>query len=383
MGVFKLNIKHILTLKLFLFVVFIALSQNDFDSKLKTASLEIYDNPKKSIEIGQYIFETTSSTVEQKAEALILISTAYSSLRSYELSFEYANKALNLLPNIKSKKFKIKILNKLGAQYQQLKVYDKALEILDESAAIFSKKENLDSISNLVGFNYAVRGFIYREQMSCEIALQFFNRSLYYFQNYLDKDPIMNANISIINYNKGNCFISISKIDSAKVSFDKAFFYADVIDAKSLLGFAQKGKAEVFTLQGNYKEATSILENAIILSSEVGDLILNMGIYRGLSDNFLALDDNKNHLIYKEKFEKLSTQLKQTENSAINTSLSKIITENDKELSKLQTLTSGLKIAQYFILIIFMIPITLELILYFKKSKMLKETKKTLSKKMF
>ncbi|MBC8644026.1 hypothetical protein H9W95_08125 [Flavobacterium lindanitolerans] len=40
--------------------------------------------------------------------------------------------------------------------------------------------------------------------------------------------------------------------------------------------------AEVYTLEGRYRDAIKELEEALAVSNSVGDLVLNRGIYNGL-----------------------------------------------------------------------------------------------------
>ncbi|MCR9183153.1 MAG: tetratricopeptide repeat protein [Flavobacteriaceae bacterium] len=382
-----LSISHIvkaITSLAFLFFLSSLLSaQQNFELKIKEANRNIYENPNKAIEIGLELYNSTETNDEIKVNALMLISTAYSSKRNNLLSLEYANKSLELLPKIKNKLFKVSVLNKIGDQYHQLQIYDQSISYLDEALKYMQEINEKDSIANLQGYNYAVRGFVYREQMSCDIALTYFNKSIHYFQKHLKKNEIMNANISIINYNKGNCFLSKKQIDSADVSFDKAIRYAQVIKAKSLEGFAIKGMAEVLTIKGQYNEAISILEKGLSMSSDVGDLILNQGLYKGLADNYLAIKDWENYKFYNSKYIKTNDTIKSSGIKTINNSLSNLIKENTIELNQLQSkisLTKQVYITGFIFLLMFILQI---LYSYQKSLRKLKNIKQKISKEAF
>src|SRR5690606_12412467 len=148
-----------------------------------------------------------------------------------------------------------------------------------------------DSVQTVLGYNSILRGFIYREQMNCEIALEYFDNALVAYQKTLEREPLMNANLSICYYNKGNCLLTLNKFEQAKQSFLKSIDHAKAIDAKSLIAFGEKGFAEVKTLEGNYNESLSLLYNALSISKEVGDGVLNSSIYEGIANNYLALND--------------------------------------------------------------------------------------------
>lgn len=377
------HIKFILCFCLLFCLSSFLTAQQNFDLILKEANRNIYENPNKAIEIGLELYNSTETSYEVKVNALILISTGYSSKRNNLLSLDYANKSLELLPKIKNKVFKINVLNKIADQYHQLQIYDKSISYLDEALQITQEINEKDSIANLLGYNYAVRGFIYREQMSCDISLTYFNKSIYYFQKHLKINEIMNANISIINYNKGNCFLSKSQIDSANVSFEKAISYARVIKAKSLEGFAIKGMAEVLTVKGQFNEAISILENGLSMSSDVGDLILNQGLYKGLADNYLAIKDWENYKYYNSNYIKTNDTIKSSGIKTINNSLSNLIKENTTELNQIQSkisLTKQVYISGFIFLLIFILRI---LYSYQKNLRKLKNIKQKISKEAF
>ncbi|PKP26332.1 MAG: hypothetical protein CVU03_03620 [Bacteroidetes bacterium HGW-Bacteroidetes-2] len=348
-------------------------SQKKYDIIINEANPNVYENPNKAIKIGLEIYNASDSSLENKVEALMLISTAYSSKRIYEKSLEFANNALELLPNIKNNSFKIKILNKIGSQYQQLKIYDKAISYLDKALQIANEEKNKDSILNLLGYNYGARGFIYREQMSCEIALNYFNKALYFFYKNLENDPIMNANISIITYNKGNCFLATFNIDSARINFNNAIYFAKFIDAKSLQAFAQKGLAEVYTSEGLFTKAITILNEARVNSSDVEDLVLNQGIYKGLSNNYLALGDWSNYQHFKKKYEETIQEIKNTETTTINNSLANLLEEFDAETKQLAAKNQYALLVIILVILFFFILISKALYVYRKKLNGLKK----------
>ncbi|HET8803708.1 MAG TPA: tetratricopeptide repeat protein [Aequorivita sp.] len=315
----------------------IAFAQSDLDSIITVSTIKIYDNPNAAIEIGTSTFEKATNP-QTKIKALMLISNAYLSKRENEKSLEYALKARDYLPEIVSTISKINVLNTIGMQHQQLRIYDKAIEYLDEALALADKTTQKDSINTLLAYNYAIRGFIYREQMSCDIALNYFDKSMEAYKKGLGETRY--ANLSTLSYNKGNCLLQISQIDSARANFQRAIGYAERVDAKSLLAFAKKGLSEVFTVEGNYKQAIAILNEAEVASEDVGDLILNQGIYKNLSDNYLALNNRESYKLYFEKFTNVQQEIAQKEQITINNSISNLMEEfqlkTEDEISNLR-----------------------------------------------
>lgn len=350
----------------------ISFAQNDLDSIINVSTIKIYENPNEAIEVGNRIFEKASE-LKTKVSALMLISNAYLSKRENEKSLEYALKARDYLPQIVNTRSKINVLNAIGMQHQQLRIYDKATEYLDEALALAEKITEKDSINSLLGYNYAIRGFIYREQMSCDIALNYFDKSMEAYKKGLGETGY--ANLSTLSYNKGNCLLQISQIDSAQANFERAIDYADRIDAKSLSAFAKKGLSEVFTIEGNYQKAIAILKEAEAASNEVGDLILNQGIYKNLSDNYLALNNRELYKIYFGKYSNIQQEIAQKEQITINNSISNLMEEIKV---KTESEISGLRRVQWILAILSILLLLIMGRIAFKNHKKYLKTKEKL-----
>lgn len=350
----------------------ISFAQNDLDSIINVSTIKIYENPNEAIEVGNRIFEKATEP-KTKVSALMLISNAYLSKRENEKSLEYALKARDYLPQIVSTRSKINVLNAIGMQHQQLRIYDKATEYLDEALALAEKIPEKDSINSLLGYNYAIRGFIYREQMSCDIALNYFDKSMEAYKKGLGETGY--ANLSTLSYNKGNCLLQISQIDSAQTNFERAIYYADRIDAKSLSAFAKKGLSEVFTIEGNYQKAIAILKEAEDASNEVGDLILNQGIYKNLSDNYLALNNRELYKIYFGKYSNVQQEIAQKEQITINNSISNLMEEIKV---KTESEISGLRRVQWILAILSILLLLIMGRIAFKNHKKYLKTKQKL-----
>ncbi|WP_310993825.1 tetratricopeptide repeat protein [Aequorivita marina] len=320
------------TYKVFLLVGFcllttISTAQKELDSILEDAKNIIFDNPNKAISIGTEVF-SEATQAETKVNALMLISNGYLSQRDNPKSLEYALKTRDYLNQISSLKLRIRILNTIGMQHQQLRIYDKAIEYLDEALMIANRVKQPDSLASILGYNYSIRGFIYREQMSCEIALNYFDKAIFQFEKNSERKSTR-ANLSTLNYNKGNCFLQISQIDSARINFNRSIVYAQEVGANSLVAFGKKGLSEVYTAEGNYNKAIDELKKAEAASKKVGDLILNQGIYKNLSDNYLAQGNSDLYQFYFKKYTETQKRIYKKEQASINTSINNLIEEHN------------------------------------------------------
>ncbi|MFT3793317.1 tetratricopeptide repeat protein [Flavobacterium sp.] len=300
-------------------VSLVAQTKKEIDSLYKIGTLEVYEHPDVSIRIGQQIYQKSKGDVLQQIHALIMISDAYSSKRDYQQSLHYATQAKKLAQQTDNRVIQIKILTKTATQCQQLKIYDKAIENLDEAERISLTYPHQDSIRFLLGNCNAIRGFIYKDQLNCDIAISYFDKSIAQYARV--KSPMTHANLSIVTYNKGNCYIQLSDDAAAKNSFSQSIAFAKSVHAKSLLAFAQKGLAEVLTLEGKYNEAIGQLTEAEAISTDVGDLVLNQGIYKGLSENYLAVNQWASYQKYQQRYLDTQQQIKISERQSVSDSL--------------------------------------------------------------
>jgi tetratricopeptide (TPR) repeat protein len=325
------------------------------DSIIKAASAEIYTDPDKVIKTGEQIVKQSEKNVDYKIKGYKLIADAYSSKRDYEKSLAYVIKANELLNLSQDELLKIIILNKMGIQYHQLKVYDKALQYLDQAEQLIMEYPIKDSIHTELGKNYCVRGFIYKEKLSCAIAVAFLDRGIAEIRkSHLKAD---NAKLSIAQYNKGNCYLLMSNNTLARKNFEESVESAKMVNAKSLQAFALKGLAKVFTLEGKYAEAINALKEALNLSSEVDDLILNQELYNGLSENYLAVNDWDNYKIYHLKYNNTQKLIKDHERVSVSESLG-------VKAGELKTKLTDLSSRFYYLLLVLFLLLTL-IVLFF------------------
>jgi len=325
------------------------------DSIIKTCSIEMYANPDKVIREGKKIVANSDNNIDYKIKGYKLIADGFSSKRDYQKSLEYVIKANKLLNLSSNKLLKIIILNKLGIQYHQLKIFDKSIQYLDQAEQLIMEYPYPDSIHADLGKNFIVRGFIYKDKFSCDIAIDFFNRGI--AELLKAKNKSNNAIISIAKYNKGNCYIILSNNKLAKENFIQSIEAAKIINGKSLWAFGLKGLAEVYTIEGNYQEAISSLKLALVLSHDVNDLILNDELYFALSENYLAVNEWDEFKKYHEKEIYVQKLLKARQRISVSESLG----VKEVELkSKIEIETSN-----FYYIILFLAVLLLLILLFF------------------
>lgn len=305
------------------------------DSLFNVAVLSVYDNPDYSIKIGKEILAQKPQDEAKQINVLLMISNAYTSKRDFNKALEYMLKAKEVNKTFNDPLQNLKIYNKIAAHYHQLGVNEKALQILDQADEFAQQFTNKDSIRFLMGNSFAIRGFIYRDQLSCDIAIDYLKKAMVEYELTQENEKSL-INRSVVNYNLGNCYISLNQFEKAKESFANSFRLAEQAGANSLQAFALKGSAEVSTLESRYEEALAYLKRAETLAKKVGDLVLNRGIYKGMSDNYLALNEGQNYQKYLKKFNDTSRQIRSNERSTIQTLLTENVVEVMEKKSALK-----------------------------------------------
>jgi tetratricopeptide (TPR) repeat protein len=327
-----MNNKTILLLFVYLIFNFNPILAQDLqklDKLIKKSNSEMYENPEKVISIGFSVLRQAKNNVDLKIKSYKLISDGYSSQRDYQKSLSYLIKALQLLPKSDDKLLNISINTKAGIQYHQLNIYQSAITYLDRAEKMSLEYPSRDSVSTFLGINYVVRGFIYKEELNCDIAISFFDKGI---KELMSKNRINDnlTRISIAKYNKGNCYLLMEQIQLAQQSFKESLLYARMANAKSLEAFAKKGIAQIYTLNGAYLQAIEELNQSYNIAKNVDDLVLNQEIYRGLSENYLAIKDIEKYKEYQQKLIQIQSKLKESECSSVEN----LLHENSQNLEK-------------------------------------------------
>ena len=324
------------------------------DSLIQASIVKVYDNPNESIELGLKIFEDTNNSIKTRTKALMLVSLAHTSKRDYQKALEFIVKAEELSKNIDDKVLQIEILFRTGILYQQLKIFDKSIEFLEKTEQMALIYPDRQQVGKYLANSYTVKGFIYKDNLNCDIALEFFDKGIKEYKKL--KNIEVNTNLSIAYYNQGNCYTLLSDYDKAINSFNKSITHATMEEANSLIAFAQKGLAAVYTDQGRYQDAIVLLEEASKKSQNVGDLILNSSIYSGLFENYLAINNWEKYETYYNLYAKTQLDIKSSERKSVDDSIRKI---KDVQSEKLTDIKSKFKNQLTWLGVIFLVIIFL------------------------
>lgn len=353
----KLRLK-IFSLFLLSFIVINGQSTTDA-SLLKKAKLEIYDNPEKAIRIGKQLLKKDNS-LKTSIEIYMLLSTANVAKRNFEESLKYILKAKELSQKTNDAKSQVSVLVSVAIQYQQMELFSKSLETLNEADQYLAKiPEKTPEKYIETATIYAIKGMIYKSQSNPDIALEKFLISIENFEKVPAKKTTY-SNMSVVYYNIGYCYLNLNQIDKAQQAFLQSTDCAQRNNAKSLEAFALKGMSEVYKQKHENQTAINLLIKAENLSKNTGDIILNEGIYNEMANNYLAMGQQDLYQLYNKKYFEMKFKRKQNELSSIN----QVIDNHNKETSvKSQKLKS-----QYYymnILSFVIASILIPILLYF------------------
>jgi len=310
------------------------------DSLMQKARIEIYDNPDNAISICKTLFKKEKN-INNQISILLLISTANIAKRDFDQSLQYIVKAKELALQTNDLKTRIKVLISAAVQYQQMELYSKSLETLNEVETYIAKlPDEAPEKHSESGRSYAIRGMIYKSQSNPEIALEKLLISIRHFEKVTAREGTY-ANISVVFYNIGYCYLKLNQLEKAHEAFLQSMDFAKKNQAKSLEAFALKGLAEVYKQKKENETALKLLVQAEELCKNTGDLTLNEGIYKEMAENYLALGQPAFYQKYNKKYFEMRFQRAQNELKSINHAINN---HNRETLMKSRELTSHFRV---------------------------------------
>ncbi|MGA9213499.1 hypothetical protein [Kaistella sp.] len=248
----------------------------------------------------------------------MMISTAYIAKRDIDSSLYFIMKTTNLINSDALIKTKIRILNSVSVQYQQMQLYDKSLETLDKAKEFYLKLPPDDNSRDYnFEFNNMIRGMIYRSQANPEMALEKFSQAVKYFKK-LPKKKGNSSNISIILYNMGYCYMELNQNSKSKLYFTEAVKYGQLADAKSIEAYALKGLSENLYVNHEYVNSLHLLNKADHLAKTIGDLVLSEGIYKLMANNYLAINNWEKYQLYSDQVLQLKQEKEKKDQKSLN-----------------------------------------------------------------
>lgn len=290
--------------------------EEELNQIIHEAILNIYTDPIEVIKIGDSLYNNPSNDINEKVTGLLLITDAFIAIRNYPKAHQYMNSAKKLLEKDISSILKIRVLNRFAYQHFQLNLYDEALRYLVESEELNQANVSESMYLTNKGYINAVRGLIYRQLVGCDVAIRYFQRSIKAYEE--SEDRLTKMNLSIVQYNIGNCYIALEQYEEAKNHFEIAFQSADKYGSpeNSLKLFAQKGMASYYHSIEQYKAAIDILNTLNDSAEKIGDKSLMRSVSEDLASNYLEIDSWELYEKHNKAYKEINKELKDFEISA-------------------------------------------------------------------
>ena len=294
-----------------------AKSQANNDSIFASIQNFLYENPDSAISETKKLI-TTEQNLDKKIKYYLFLSKAYTAKRNTDKSYKTLLKAQELVKNSKDLNAKIDVLLLIAIQYQQMELFNKSFEALNEVDLLCKNISDTNKQKYAwLGKSFAVKGMIYKAQANLEISLQKFFSAISNLEKAEQTVPNIN-NTSIVYYNIGYIYLNRNQFSTAEKYFRKSISYASKSNAKSLEAYALKGLAENYMLQNQNEKALEILKLAAEKSRDIGDLLLDEGIYKGLAENNLSTGNFEEYLKNNENYKSIKFQREQSELQSIN-----------------------------------------------------------------
>ncbi len=309
------------------------LTKEDLITKAREA---VYEDPDQSLAQTEQLLKK-ENTPDDMASLYLLKSIAYIAKRDYEESLKYVNKAQLLLKEIKDPAIKAKVLTSIAVQYQQMELFSKCFEILNEAEEITTVLPETSVVKySVLGKIFALRGMVYKSQSNYDVSLEKFLTAAKYLQKIAPKE-MSNNSLSVVYYNIGYCYFDLNNKAKSEEYFHKSSEYAEKANAKSLKDFALKGLADVYLISGKHQQAIQLLHQAEVSSKGIGDLMLNEGIYKGLADNYLAINNFEQYQVYNKLYYDTRFKKEQNELKSINREINNRVINNQKNKEALSS----------------------------------------------
>src|SRR5690606_5311950 len=262
----RLKIRHLLFLIfLFIFPNLKAQEHKAADSLLLVAMKSIYNEPKKSLKIGDELLPQSEKYPDFQIRLYMMMAQASVMLPDYEKSLEYANNALEISRKNNDYTNQVLVNNFLGTHYLRLNLKEKAWRSLEETEKIISKHPLSNSSRHLLGNVYMLRAYLLEDD-DCKAARKYFDKAVQAFSKS-DNEDFSEINIGLAYTHKGRCYLKEEQIDSAKLSFYRAISVAENVHNDGISAFAYLSLGNAYNEENNYQKSNETLFEALKIAS--------------------------------------------------------------------------------------------------------------------
>lgn len=218
----------------------------------------------------------------------------------YDSSMKYYFKSLSIFEHHKKTEKIAYIHGKIGQQYQVKNDLDAAMNhIRIAENLMHDQKEhryyliNLHTLANVYGMRGMIDSALAIDKIGIEYARATNSKDIE--STFLD--------------NKANCFTALNNYDSAIYYFRACLLIDSAYGDKKQMADSYLNLGRVYTLQGEHREAQTLLFHALQLAKESSFSSGEQSVFNALSKSFAAAGDYKNALLFADSAANLKTKL--------------------------------------------------------------------------
>lgn len=313
-----MNAKHKLFLVFILSMISFQLKSQQHtgaDSLLLVAMKDIYNQPQKSLEIGNELLPQSGKYPKFQIRLYMMMAQASVMLPDYEKSLEYANKAMEIAKKNNDYPNQVLISNFLGTHYLRLNLREKAWRALEETEKLIVLHPLPDSLMHLNGNVFMLRAYLSEEE-DCKGARKYFDKAIQVFRQS-ENVEFSDINLGVAYTHKGRCYLKENQTDSAKLSFYKAIGIASEIKNDGVNAFAHLSLASAYFQEKDYRKSNEILFDALHIASRSSQMELVKETYKSLAENYFQLNDLDSYAKYDKLYQKALEDFNRSEKNSV------------------------------------------------------------------
>lgn len=264
---------------------------------------------------GMYVVKHTSS-LSLKFEAYQLISESYFAGNDIERSLIYLFKGKEVAEASGDAKMMAQAYGSIANHYSYLNLTQKARPYLNKAIEQIEKLEPGNKKQFLKALSYLELGNLDFNDRDFAAANSNYKKALTQFRAITEADENVTYHYRRSLYNIGNSYYYMNQPDSSEAYLNKALKVKDSHN-QDLKYYIYSTLSEVYSSRKNYQQA---IDTLITVLKDPGFQVnsLRLELYLNLANNYKKTGDNKNYILYNEKYLLLNNIVKTHDLKAIN-----------------------------------------------------------------
>lgn len=223
-----------------------------------------------------------------RIRCLIMIAGIYQQKEDLEHSVEYIKKAGDIAVAAKDYTWQTRVNSYLAGQYRMMELYDLSREYSEKALELLPKIDNKEQANSTRGLLYQEIAFSHMDQEDYRQAIYYFNQAGNCIANFAH-----NKEFNIMNNERllGDNYRLLESYDTAMVHYQKAIGLSSGMPIHYTIGFAYKGIAEVELQTGDFENAKIHIAKAEQIANESQNLQLKETVYALTKEYYALLQD--------------------------------------------------------------------------------------------